>query len=120
MGDTETRTCFTHLKSLADKNVYRIFAGGNHSWVLLDEIVPVRKNTRPASPLDGDKANKPNSSPQKDASGSITLQNHALGKGRFQNTFDIQENHKKIREQRERLANKAAAKTTEDFIKKVI
>ena len=63
LGDTDTRTGFTHLQSLADKNVYRIFAGGNHSWVLLDEIVPMRKNPRPPSPLDCDKTNKPNSSP---------------------------------------------------------
>lgn len=63
LGDTDTRTGFTHLQSLSDKNVYRVFAGGNHSWVLLDEIVPMRKNARPPSPLDCDKINKPNSSP---------------------------------------------------------
>ena len=118
LGDTETRTGFNHLKSLADKNVYRIFAGGNHSWVLLDEIVPMRKNVRPPSPLEGDKAQKPNSSPQKEA-GSITLKNQAYGPT-FQDTFDVQENHKKAREQRDKLANKAAVKTTEEFIKKVM
>ena len=79
LGDTDTRTCFTHLKSLSDKNIYRIFAGGNHSWVLLDEIIPMRRNARPPSPLDGDKAQKVKSSPQKEG-GSITLQNQALGK----------------------------------------
>ena len=55
MGDTDIRSGFTLLKSLADKNVYRIFTGGNHTWVLLDEFIPVRKNFRPPSPLEGDK-----------------------------------------------------------------
>ena len=119
LGDTETRTGFAHLKSLSDKNVYRIFAGGNHSWVLLDEIVPMRRTARPPSPLDGDKASKPKSSPQKEAS-TINLTNQALGKGQFHDTFDVQVKHQQIREQREKLSNKAVAKTTDDFIKKVI
>ena len=79
----------------------------------------MRKNVRPPSPLDGDKAQKPNSSPQKEAGGSITLKNQAYGHT-FKDTFDVQENHKKAREQREKMANKAAVKTTEEFIKKVI
>ena len=58
LGDTETRTAFTLLKSLADKNVYRIFAGGNHTWVLLDEFIPMRKNMRAPSPLAGDRAKR--------------------------------------------------------------
>lgn len=36
---------------MQEKNVYRLFAGGNHSWVLLDEFVPLRKGYRPPSPL---------------------------------------------------------------------
>jgi hypothetical protein len=62
MGDTEMRSGFTFLKSLGDKNVYRIFTGGNHTWVLLDEFIPIRKNARPPSPLDGERfklLNKP-------------------------------------------------------------
>lgn len=55
LGDTDMRTGFTHLRTLADKNIYRIFAGGNHSWVLLDEIIPMRNVCRPPSPLYGDK-----------------------------------------------------------------
>ena len=36
------------------------------------------------------------------------------------NTFDVQENHKKIREQRESIANKTAVKMTEEFVKRVL
>ena len=81
----------------------------------------MRKNARPPSPLDGDKAQKPNSSPVKEGS-AITLKNLALGQSPlgFKDTFDVQENAKKIREQREKMANKAVVKTTEELIKKVI
>jgi hypothetical protein len=43
------------VKSLDDKNVYRVFAGGNHTWILLDEFIPIRKPHRAPSPLEGDK-----------------------------------------------------------------
>lgn len=56
VGDIDTRKGFTHVSSLTDKNIYRIFAGGNHSWVLLDEIIPMRRYPRAPSPLEGDKA----------------------------------------------------------------
>lgn len=51
LGDTESRNGFTLLSSMADKNAYRIFAGGNHTWILLDEFIPMRRNFRPPSPL---------------------------------------------------------------------
>lgn len=31
--------------------MFKIFAGGNHSWVVLDDIIPVREKYRPPSPL---------------------------------------------------------------------
>lgn len=85
LGDTEMRTSFQHLRTLADKNIYRIFAGGNHSWVLLDEIIPMRNNVRPPSPLYGERVPSPkNKSPQKDSNSlavgggaSISLTNQA-------------------------------------------
>jgi S-formylglutathione hydrolase FrmB len=40
--DTESRTAFQYVASVGDKNVYRIFAGGDHSWVVIDDIIPVR------------------------------------------------------------------------------
>ena len=76
LGDTETQTGFQHLRTLADKNVYRIFAGGNHSWVLLDEIIPMRTNTRPPSPLFGNRTQSPTArSPRKDPATGISLVN---------------------------------------------
>jgi alpha-tubulin suppressor-like RCC1 family protein len=53
LGDTGTRTGFTLLESMQEKNVYRIFAGGNHTWVLLDQFVPLRAIHRYPSPLKG-------------------------------------------------------------------
>ena len=55
MGDTEMRSGFTLLRSLGDKNVYRLFTGGNHTWILLDEFIPFRKNARLPSPLEGER-----------------------------------------------------------------
>jgi hypothetical protein len=55
MGDTEMRSGFTILRSVQEKNVYRIFTGGNHTWILLDEFIPQRKNVRLPSPLEGEK-----------------------------------------------------------------
>ena len=77
------RTGFQHLRTLADKNIYRLFAGGNHSWVLLDEIIPMRPSVRPPSPLQGDKIISPAQSPSRDKSGSnggISLTNQAFNR----------------------------------------
>jgi len=39
------------MKAMQNKNVFRISAGGNHTWIMLDEFMPLRKNWRPPSPL---------------------------------------------------------------------
>lgn len=39
------------MASVGNKNVYRIFAGGNHSWVVIDDVIPTRKNYRTPSPV---------------------------------------------------------------------
>ena len=36
---------------MGNKNVSKIFAGGNHSWVVIDDIVPLRENYRAPSPI---------------------------------------------------------------------
>ena len=51
LNDKEPRTSFTHVACLGPKNVYKIFAGGNHSWVVIDDIIPVREHYRPPSPV---------------------------------------------------------------------
>ena len=43
------------MANIGAKNVYKIFAGGNHSWVIIDDIVPVRKRYRPPSPVPDNK-----------------------------------------------------------------
>lgn len=42
---------FTHLTALAGKNVSKIFAGGHHSWFILDHENPLIDNYQPPSPL---------------------------------------------------------------------
>jgi hypothetical protein len=51
LNDKESRTSFTHIAELGPKNIYKIFAGGNHSWVVIDDIMPLRENYRPPSPV---------------------------------------------------------------------
>ena len=49
--DCDPKTQFSHVVSLGPRNIYKIFAGGNHSWVVLDDIIPVREKYRAPSPL---------------------------------------------------------------------
>ena len=50
-GDKEARTGFVHVAALGGKNVWKVFAGGNHSFLVLDEDIPVHKMYRPPSPV---------------------------------------------------------------------
>ena len=126
LGDTETRKGFTHLRSLADKNVYRIFAGGNHSWILLDEIIPMRNAQRPPSPLYGDRILLENEkSPKKESAlnlqGGINLTNQARPFDReLDNTQEFQRKAQEDRERKEKMGREAAAQMTKDFVSKVV
>lgn len=51
LGNDESKTEFTWVSSLAGKNIKRIFAGGNHSWTLLDEKNPFITDYKAPSPL---------------------------------------------------------------------
>ena len=42
---------FSHIKSLGGKNVQHIFAGGHHSWALLDYEDPEDIDYETPSPL---------------------------------------------------------------------
>lgn len=48
--DFEIKNQFHHVFSLAPRNVQRVFAGGNHSWVVLDDMIPVKERYRAPSP----------------------------------------------------------------------
>ena len=39
------------MANVGSKNVYRIFAGGNHSWVVVDDVIPMRSNYKTPSPV---------------------------------------------------------------------
>lgn len=36
-GDTELTKVFTLVNSIGNKNIELLFAGGNHSWIVLDQ-----------------------------------------------------------------------------------
>ena len=55
LNDKESRTSFHHIANIGAKNVYRIFAGGNHSWVVIDDIIPIRRKFRAPSPVPDNK-----------------------------------------------------------------
>jgi alpha-tubulin suppressor-like RCC1 family protein len=38
LPDKEMRTSFTHVLSLMSVNAFKLYAGGFHSWVVLDDI----------------------------------------------------------------------------------
>jgi alpha-tubulin suppressor-like RCC1 family protein len=44
IGDTDIRSQFTEIKAMRNKNVAKIFAGGNHSWAILDSANPRRED----------------------------------------------------------------------------
>jgi alpha-tubulin suppressor-like RCC1 family protein len=50
LGETESRTNFAHVGLFGARKVERIYAGGNHSWALLDPALPIRPNYEPPSP----------------------------------------------------------------------
>ena len=43
MPDKEMRTSFSHVLSLMSVNAVNIFAGGFHTWVVLDNIFPKKE-----------------------------------------------------------------------------
>lgn len=51
VGDEDFRTVFTQVTALSGKNVAQIFAGGSHSWALIDYDEPTLGNYRPPSPI---------------------------------------------------------------------
>lgn len=52
LGDDESHTTFTHVSSLGNKNITQIYAGGNHSWAVIDSSCPMQENYEPPSPID--------------------------------------------------------------------
>jgi alpha-tubulin suppressor-like RCC1 family protein len=44
LGDTSSKTRFTYVPFIKDKNIYKVFAGGNHTWLVIDEVQIIREN----------------------------------------------------------------------------
>lgn len=51
LGEEKTVTMWTHIVELAEKNVGKIYAGGDHSWAVVDETSPFIKDYEPPSPI---------------------------------------------------------------------
>ena len=47
LNDAVHRTRFTHVSEVGNKNVHSIKAGGNHTWLVLDETQPVLADWAP-------------------------------------------------------------------------
>lgn len=41
LGDHENQKSFVSVTSIGNKNIGQIYAGGNHSWIVLDEQDPI-------------------------------------------------------------------------------
>ena len=77
LGETEIMPNFVYVSALGPKNVQRIFAGGDHSWVILDQNYPEREDYAPPSPLHVP-SNPLQKSPAKPTSEGLTLEDYAL------------------------------------------
>jgi len=51
LGDEVSRTTFQLVQTLAGKNVKKVFAGGSHTWVLIDYDMPNIESYDPPSPI---------------------------------------------------------------------
>jgi len=51
IGEIKSIKVFTHVDKLAGKKVVDVFAGGDHSWALLDYEDPIILNYENPSPL---------------------------------------------------------------------
>lgn len=51
LGKDESMQAFTHINTLGPKNIKDIYAGGDHSWVVLDELNPDKSQYSSPSPL---------------------------------------------------------------------
>lgn len=51
LGKDESMPIFTHISVLGPKNIKEIYAGGDHSWVVLDELNPDKSQYSSPSPL---------------------------------------------------------------------
>ena len=50
LGHNDTQIEFTWIESLRGKKIKKVFAGGNHSWFLLDYDTPYDIEDRSPSP----------------------------------------------------------------------
>lgn len=74
-GETEIMPFFHHISPMGPKNIIRIYAGGNHSWALLDRDKPDRPDYQPPAPLHSPQIQK---SPSKNQPEGLSLEDYAL------------------------------------------
>ena len=52
LGETKNRYNYTWIKKLGQMNVRHIFAGGHHSWCIIDDKNPLKDNFKEPEPLE--------------------------------------------------------------------
>ena len=76
LGENDIMPNFVYVSPIGPKNIKKVFAGGDHSWVLLDEENPERLDYSPPSPLKIQTS--PVKSPLKVTNEGLTLEDYAL------------------------------------------
>jgi len=76
LGETEIMPNFVHVSALGPKNIKKIYAGGDHSWAVLDEYNCEREDYTPPSPLHY--AGSPHKTPGKGTTEGLTMEDYAL------------------------------------------
>lgn len=51
LSNTESKTQFTLVEAIGDKSIDKIYAGGNHSWIALNDVDPIRSDYTYPEPL---------------------------------------------------------------------
>jgi len=51
LGHSKAKTSFTYINCFAGLNVQKFAAGGNHTWFMIDEFMPLKMKFQMPEPL---------------------------------------------------------------------
>ena len=91
-GDDESKTSFTWVKKLGGKNITSIYAGGHHTWCVIDSDNKAIANYRPPSPLRTPIANSPLNMTQTKmhGRGETSMENSIMKEKRSRNDIGLE------------------------------
>lgn len=87
MNDLENRKHFTLVRSASMLNITNIYAGGHHSWLIIDNISPERMDFEIPSPLDFDNFSADNSPKNKNSSSNNITKVNLNNLNNFNNIY---------------------------------